>query len=82
MNRPRPGPKKRKPDPGGGVPPLVLYILVCVVALAWLATVVAGMVNQDYQAPPEVNALFSGVVGGTILNVAHKRRSKGDDEDE
>lgn len=82
-NRPRPhptpGPRRRDPDPKGSVPPWLIYVLVLVVAGAWLAAFIVGLFNPKYQVPPEVNGLFTGLMGVLFFNAASKRKG-GDDE--
>lgn len=84
-DRPRPSPKpapphkRAAPEPKGNVPPWLIYVLVLVVAGAWLAAFIVGLFNPKYQVPPEVNGLFTGLMGVLFFNAASKRRG-GDDE--
>jgi hypothetical protein len=63
---PPPPPRRREPDPKGSVP--------------WLTAFIVGLFNPRYQVPPEVNGLFTGLMGVLFFNAANKRKGGDDDE--
>lgn len=62
------------------LPNWLVYVLVCVITVAWLTSFAVGLINTHYQPPEQINLLFSSLVGGLLLNAASKRKDDDDEE--
>ncbi|MFE9742970.1 hypothetical protein [Streptomyces sp. NPDC006477] len=56
--------------------------IIVIITLVWALNFVASLAIPSYNAPPEINSIFMGVVGTALATgpIASKRRRNGEED--
>lgn len=64
---------------GGGVPPILINLVLAAFVLGWAGSIAAEIFRQGYQAPPGLNEAMIAIV--TAFFVAQQRLSADKDDE-
>ena len=64
------------------LPRWLLVTLVLVITGVWVASFVAGLLDNGYDPPESINLVFSAMVAALLAQIGRQNRRGRDDKDE
>lgn len=58
--------------------PKLANVIIVVVTVVWVASFIVSVTVAEYRADPQVNAIFMGIVGGSVY-LKSRKPAQGED---